>query len=460
MKNRNKRNILALIICGFCVGAVFAQSIYPKVEERKLANGIPVYYMENTTNKIDSIIVGVKGGPKYYTPELSGIENATFLMLGKGSVEYTYEELQSIKYKTSSTVKVSSGPYGSWISLNSIDEYLDETLPMYLDGIVHPIFKEAQYDLIMKDYSNSVQQTLNDPYSLARYYAGKIITQGHPYETAASVQVESIDNITLSAIRDYYSTLLDSSRFYVIACTKKPLESLMPLFEEYLNGIPEGTDPLKTQDLPPLNIKHEPMVFTHQAVAGSGHVFRAFEAPSHKSDESIAYMIAETVYNQIMHNVVRAKYGACYSAWSEDSGREANVGYEVIYRCSDFSEIKTQIAEARQIMADGKYILSTKDDGSFVLGDLKDGFEGFKNSVINALYSTDMTTAARTGMLNSSLLMYGNTTGIYDLRAKLNTVTYEQVNEVFNKYFLSNDDFWFAVTGPDEEEAVMEALSK
>ena len=128
MKNRIKRNILALAVCTFFVGGIFAQVKYPNVIEKTLENGIPVYYIENTTNKVDSILVGVKGGPKYYSPEYSGIEHATFLMMGKGSVEYSYDDLQNLKYQTSARVAVSSGYYGSWLSLNSIDEYNNKEL--------------------------------------------------------------------------------------------------------------------------------------------------------------------------------------------------------------------------------------------------------------------------------------------------------------------------------------------
>lgn len=460
MKNFLKIFFVFAMIFNFSV--VFAEKLPEKdvIEEKHLSNDIPVYFMKNTANHIDCVIVGVKGGIQYYGEEMSGIEKLTFEMMCKGSENYSYDEIQNLFYDTTSAISVKSALYGSRLVLRSIDEYVETMLPVMLESFVSPQFPESEFEKSYTDCQTELQSQLNEPIRLAMYYATKVLYENHPFAISNTATPESINNLTLDAVKEYYKTLLDSRRFYVIAVTNKSSDDLMPYFEKYLGKIGKGTEPLKEMKIEDIKVKEAPMVFTHQAIAGSSHVFRAFSAPSIRSEFYEPFAVAKNIYDKILFSVVRGKYGACYSVFTGTENLEAGVGFEVAYRCSDFSDIKNHMKEAREILKEGKYITNTNADGSFVYGSIKDDFENFKNSMITSYYESEITTRDRAADLDSSILLFGDTTSFKKIMDSLTSVTYEQVMQAVDKYILTEDDFWFGVTGPEDEDALMEALTK
>ncbi len=460
MKNFLKIFFVFALIFNFSV--VFAEKLPENVaiEEKRLSNDIPVYFMKNTVNHIDCVIVGIKGGIQYYSEEMSGIEKLTFEMLGRGSENYSYDEIQNLFYDTSSSISVKSSLYGSRLVLNSIDDYVETMLPVMLESFVFPQFSESEFEKAYTDCQAELQRQLNEPMKLALYYAFKVLYENHPFAISNTATPESINNLTLNAVKEYYKTLLDSRRFYVIAVTNKSSDELLPYFEKYLGKIDKGSELLKEMKIENIKVKEEPKVFTHQAIAGSSHVFRAFSAPSIHSEFYEPFNVAKSIYDKILFSVVRGKHGACYSVFTGRGNLEASVGFEIAYRCSDFSDIKNHMKEAREILKEGKYITNTNADGSFVYGSIKDDFENFKNSMITSYYESEITTRDRAAVLDSSILIFGDATSFKKIVDSLISVTYEQVMQAVDKYILTEDDFWFGITGPEDEDALMESLTK
>lgn len=431
---------------------VFAES-----ETLYLSNGIPVYYEENTTNRVDSIYLCVKGGVQTYPPEYSGIENALFKMMLKGSESYSLENQKSFCYETSSSFGSSNGVMSSVLFMNCIDDYVMEGLPYLLDGFVNPLFADSEYAKVKNDFENDIQRTLNDPYSIGFDFLVKKVYSGHLYGTFAYPTLESMKNLTLQNVEIHHEQILDASRIFVVAVTKTSSQELISVLEQYLGSIKNKGSEF-TYNVSDVQIKSKPMVLVHQSASGTAFVIRAFSAPSRTADDYIPFILAETIYDKIMHEVVRGKYGDCYSAWCDDFGRLANVGYETFYRCSNVNELKVHAAEAREIMASGKYIIGTTADGSFIFADIAEGFESFRNTEINKLYNSEVTTASRGAKKCNSIILWNSLDGIDVQREKLNTVTCEEVLDVFKKYFLTEEDFWIGVAGPEDEDKLQEAL--
>ena len=48
--------------------------------------------------------------------------------------------------------------------------------------------------------------------------------------------------------------------------------------------------------------------------------------------------------------------------------------------------------------------------------------------------------------------MFGNPDGLENQLNQISKVTAEQVNQVFNKYFVTDQEFWLACVAPECEE--------
>lgn len=453
------QRIFAATILFLCGGFLFAFG-ERHVDEFALKNGIPVYVVENKNNQIDSVCIGVKGGISYFTEEQSGIENAVFKMMLNGSASYSKVDFQNVIYSTNSRFRAASLREGSVLSLVSMEEYLEETLPMLLDGFMNPVFERKEYETLFNEYYAQIQSMLNDPSSLAFYYGKKILYSETPYSISPSVGPESIGNLSLEELVYFHKSLMNSKRIFVVAVTSMDSNKLVSVLNDYLGSIPAGED---VKDFPSdfeFDFNQKPVVFSHASAVGTGFVVRAYDVPGFKSEAFIPEIVAEHIYSQIMHNVVRAKYGACYSAEATNFSDVANVGCEYLYRVSDFTDLKKRMAEARDIIARGEYVSGTNKDGSFVYRKITDDFENFVNSVKNSMYSSLATTASTASTLCTSLLVWGDLTSLDEQRNRINSVTYKDVQKVFEQSANAEGGFWLAVTGPENEALVEELLNR
>src|SRR5574344_1791555 len=110
----------------------------PKVKTYTLKNKIPVYIQQNTSNRVVSLYIVVQGGTALVSPDKSGLENALFSMMTKGSANYTYQQIQSIEYKTKASVSPVTLNEGSALGVSCIDDYFDQMLPILIDGFINP----------------------------------------------------------------------------------------------------------------------------------------------------------------------------------------------------------------------------------------------------------------------------------------------------------------------------------
>lgn len=448
------------IISGLLLLAVSVFAKENEVKELKLKNGIPVYYMENTNSKIDAVTINVEGGTYTFSPEYSGLEEIVFEMMGTGSKDYSYEYLQSYFYQTGSSISQSAQRQYSNLTLVTIDEYFDSGLPLLTDGFLNPVFNKREYDKLMTIRQQSVQELMNNPQSLGEYSAQKIIFENHPYATATFAVPESIENLTVENIKKHHKTLLDSRRIKIFAVVHKDSRELVDALNETIGNIPALKTPLVNIHSESVTVNHAPVVLVHEAASGTGFVYRTYSLPAYGTEEYYAYLLASEVYKTIMFNVLRNKYSMCYSPFEACTGGEVNIGFEYLYRVSKIDDVKAQVAEARSLMSEGKVIVSTNADGSFIVKDVAEVLEGTKSSVISALYSSQKTTAGLAGRMIKSVYCYGDPTALDSVASLIRGFTSQQVIDVFNKYIVTENDMWCAVVGPENEVAMEEILNK
>ena len=86
------KKIISIFLAAVISLSAFAKS--SEIKTAKLKNNIPVYIKNNDSNQIVSVYIVVKGGVALLTPDKSGLENALFSMMARGSKKYSYEKIQ------------------------------------------------------------------------------------------------------------------------------------------------------------------------------------------------------------------------------------------------------------------------------------------------------------------------------------------------------------------------------
>lgn len=461
-----KKNLLNGIFLGkitllFLV-CVFCQKTYSldmkSVVQFDLKNGIPVYLNAIDESHIDVVYIVVKGGTRCFSKETSGLEDAVFSLLQRGSKNYSYSDLQKFQYDFQSEFTSSSVREGSVFGMTSLSHYFDRTFDRFIDAFLNPLFSQKEYELLMTHYGQSIQSLLNNPSALLFYNAKESIYSGHPFEVSSSVTPYSIKNITLEAIQSYYKAMLDARRISVVACGSFKASSLEEKLNSTLGKIPAQSDLnffYEKNAVPDISVEGKNDIFLHDAASGTGFIMRAFASPKVSSEDYPIARIVCAVYSDVLFNVVRENYGACYTPESSILSSEAPFGFEYLYRTSDLVNFAKYVEEARTIMASGKVISGRDSKGRYVFEDLDDRLEGYINSYINKKYASAATTGGLAARMCSGLLQ-GNDIHFSDrITEQAKKTTSQDVLRVFKKYWLSESSRWFAVVSPEDEKKVV-----
>jgi len=438
-----------------------SQTLYAQnslLTKKKLANNIPVYIMQNGSNRMYAVYIVVQGGTSLLSPDKSGLEYALFSMMTVGSEKYPYDELKSIEYKTKSTVSRASLNEGSILELNCIDYYFDTMLPVLADGFLHPSFDQEQYENLMKNFRQNIQEMNTEPGSILMYNVEKTLYKNHPYETMTTVTEDSIDAITIDNMKKLHDTLLDANRISIVAVGKFNEKSLLNKLNKTLGKIPSSGKPFVPATVEPIVVGGKPQVYTSPSAAGTGFVLQTFSSPSIESDDYVPSCIAANMYSELLYGIVREQYGACYTPSSSVVSSKAPFGMVLLYQVSDLEHCASYVAQAQSLMQQGKIISGKSFDGSFMYADIGERLEGYVNSYLNSKYQGMQTNRGVAAKIAGSILQFNEPEKYLSLMKQARTVTADDIVRVFTKYWCSQGSQWFAVVGPADKEKAQASL--
>lgn len=458
-RNSIRRRALIAIMFFFVALISFAGEA-GKTEKFLLKNGIPVYVKDNKESELCAVYAVISGGVEYLSPETSGLESAVLSLMTMGSKNYSYEELKSFAYETQGGFSSYSINDGSVYGMSCILKYFDKTFARFADSFFYPEFSEREYEILMQGYRQKVAQQMNDPSGMLFYYMNKMIYSGHPYAAGTEVTQDSVDNITLDAIKTHYKTLKDSRRISFVAAGNVDSRKLVENLNKTFGTLTPLPSPLKSTAIPGIKIDGKPVVLVHSGACGAGHALRVFASPEVDSEDYPVARIAANIFSDVLFNVVREKYGICYTPSSSVSSSDAPFGYEFFFRTTNFGELSKALEEAREFMEKGILISGKDRNGAYRTEPLESRLQGYKNSYINRKYSTQNTCGGVASRMAASLLQFGDIDSADALTDIVKNCSAGQVISVFKKYWIDETSEWFAVVGPDEEENVEKILDE
>ena len=450
-----KKSLIFSLFSLFFLCCVFSNSNNASsVEILKLDNNIPVYIKNLKNSKVCSVNIVVKGGVRYLTPEQSGLEKALFTMMTKGSKFYPYQNIQSFFYKKQGSFSSSTSRYGSTLSITCLNKYFDETFDRFADGFNNPSCGAKEYDLLIQDYNQEVQYTLNDPDNMLFYYANQMIYSEHPYAVSSSVTPDSIQNITIDELKKLHAKILDSRRISIVACGAFDSKELVAKLNSAFGKIKPQNYEIKEEKIPPVKINGKPVVLVNPDAKNSGYLLRCFTSPDIHNEDYAASLLIENIYSNILYNVVREKNGICYTPSTFVVSSDAPFGAEYLYRTSNLKDFNKALKEARDIMSQGKTISGRDKNGEYIFDSLDNSLHGYKNTYINRKYSSQATVGGQASRMCGGILQFDDITASEKITAAVKNVLVQDIERVFEKYWLSSEEQWFCVIAPEEESEI------
>ncbi|MBQ5781428.1 MAG: insulinase family protein [Spirochaetaceae bacterium] len=420
-----------------------------------LKNGIPIIFKKDEHSSTLTIKILVKGFRKSF--ESGDYLSLLFKTLTSGSGEFSYDEIQALLYENQAAFSGSVNQNGGVLTLSCLSHQADILVPMLLDGFLNPSFNDEQLERCLLETEHGIHSTLNTPFSLLLSDVKNHAYQDHPFYEGDYTHPDFVSTLREGGIvylRKIHDEILNAKRISVIVTGNFNKEMILTSMDYSLSSLPAIDVPEMT--IPQATVDGNFFINSCDASANTAFLTKMISAPDLNSPEKIPADITADIFSEILFNVVREKYGACYSVYSSFILSRAPYGLIYSYMASSPNEIPQYYKEAQQILQSGNVIADKdQENSSFKLMPLQEALNGYKNSRINSVFSDLETSAGQANAIATGILLYDNEMHYFsDLQNKIRQVTDTNVLDVFNKYWISGDSSWFVVTGTNENERI------
>ncbi len=180
----------------------------PEVWTAKTKNGIKVIGTKSSEIPTVAIELTINGGHKLEAtmPEKSGVAQLTAAMLNESTENYTSTQLSEELQKLGSSINVSADDNTTTLSVRTLAKNIDATINLFEEVLRRPKFNEKDFQKVKKQQLEGVKSQAKQPTSIANnVYRRLIYGENNIYSVPASGIEETVENITLNDVKEFYS---------------------------------------------------------------------------------------------------------------------------------------------------------------------------------------------------------------------------------------------------------------
>lgn len=214
---------------------------FPPFATRSLANGIPVYIVENHTQPFVSLQLVLRSGASS-DGDLPGLANFTNSLLLSGAGKRDAEQLAEEIDFLGANIDAGAGRDETTVSLGVLSKYLPQALDLMSDVVLRPTFPKGEVTRERKHTIAALKQNQSDPAYLAAVQFRREIFNGTPYGTEIDGTEASLKKITRDdCARFHKEHFTAGNAFFVVAGDVHPDEFVALMNARF--GAWSGTKP-------------------------------------------------------------------------------------------------------------------------------------------------------------------------------------------------------------------------
>ena len=300
---------------------------FPKIQSAVLDNGSKLVLAERNDLPLVNLEVVFNKGWAIESNKQQGLANFTMSMMDEGTKKYSSLDFAEAQERLGSGIGYGSSIDTTYASLSSMKVNLEATLDLFKEGLLNPIFPQAELDKVKKRWLDSIDQQLNNPGSVAnRKIRGLVYGEGHPYAKESSSGLkETVEQFTREDLIQMHSLLTNPSDSTFIVTGDISLNEATELLNKKFNDWTSQASDINPIDLFTVEDQSEPRVFLiDKPGAIQSYILAAQLLPPTNSDDDILidymnYAIAGSFTSRINMNLREDK------SWSY--GVRTSTGY-------------------------------------------------------------------------------------------------------------------------------------
>lgn len=185
----------------------------PAFWRKNLANGAKVIGTQNTEVPTVTFSLTIPGGHLAQAGDLkkAGLASLFSDMMGEDTKNYTAEQLSVELQKLGSSISVSSNTDGIVYSVQSLKKNFPATMALLQERLFNPKFTEDAFNRIKKQTLEAFKQQKAQPAAVADAVFAKLnYGTDHILGISQDGTEETVNNITLADIQNYYNNYMTS----------------------------------------------------------------------------------------------------------------------------------------------------------------------------------------------------------------------------------------------------------
>ena len=292
--------------------AMIAQKADTQTEEFEV-DGVRVLLRRNPNSEVVNARALIKGGVGYYGAQRAGVEKLMLDVSAKQSVNYPKDKMARELTRLGAQINNGAGLDYSTFALTSLQRNFDDSMRLFLDALVHPLFTDSEVGLARERRLSELHQNEDNPDATIDRLAMMNAYGAHPYAADPLGTADLVKSVTVKQLQEAHDAVTRSRLLLVVVgnVTRQQIESLLrPAVKdlssaEYrpadLAPMPNGdraSTKLVARDLPTV------------------YVQGLFPAPNTRSEDYPAAAVAMNILSHRLFEEVRTKRNLSYAPFS------------------------------------------------------------------------------------------------------------------------------------------------
>lgn len=215
-----------------------------EAETFTLDNGLKVFVVENDKLPRVSFTLVFERDP-LFEGDKAGLTGFVGQMMKAGTTSRTKDQIdQEIDF-----IGANLGVSSTSMSASSLKKHQGKILDLMADVLYNPVFPEDELEKLKKQSLTGLATSKDDPNSISRRLSSAMVYgKDHPYGEATTA--ESIGNVTVEDVKDYYNTYFKPNIAYLAIVGDMNKSEAEEVVKKYFSDWKPGDVPKFTYDTP------------------------------------------------------------------------------------------------------------------------------------------------------------------------------------------------------------------
>ena len=189
----------------------------PQTLHAVLDNGLTVIVREDYASPTVCMTIFVRGGQWLEGEGKAGVAYLTADMLGRGTRDYSREQLLAIKEKLG--INLWATAYEDYIQLefNGLSKRLDDGLDILDQMLFYPTFSEENFKAAKADQLQAIEAVEDQPWEYTHREALADLYERSPYRNLVIGEAESVSKLSRKDVIHYYNEAFVPANMIVVA---------------------------------------------------------------------------------------------------------------------------------------------------------------------------------------------------------------------------------------------------